>query len=296
MLRSMTGFGRCFVESPLVNQQWEIRSVNGRYLDIKWRLPQAARCLEPSLEKTVRRHASRGRLDIALTLDFPGPEAPGAAFDARLAEAMLNSVAALAARRGDAFTPDYTSLLAIPYLWREQNLEDAGGGEDFGTVLERGLVLALEDWNESREAEGAQLGRDLEGRVAQMESWTAIIAASAPEIREERIGALRERLQQILSGCEAELEEGRFLQEIVILTDRLDVSEELTRLVAHLDRMRRLLGGMADAGRKLDFTLQECFREINTCGNKLQDADLAAIVADFKNELEKCREQAQNLE
>lgn len=293
MLRSMTGFGRCFVESSQVNQQWEVRSVNGRYLDIKWRLPQTARFLEPSLEKIVRRHASRGRVEISLTLEFPGGNGPGAAFDSALAGSMLDEVAALAASRGDPFTPDYTLLLQTSSLWRDASLDE---GDDIGSALENGLALALEDWNESREAEGAQLGRDLEGRIAQMESWAEIIAVSAPEIREERIAALRERLRQILSGCDAELEEGRFLQEIVILTDKLDVSEEITRLTVHLGRLRRLLGGAPDAGRKLDFTLQECFREINTCGNKLQDADLAAVVADFKNELEKCREQAQNLE
>ena len=107
---------------------------------------------------------------------------------------------------------------------------------------------------------------------------------------------LRERLSEALAAVNGELEEGRFLQEVVILADKLDVSEELTRLHAHLERLRALLDLGTDAGRRLDFTLQECFREIATCGNKIQDAQTSRLVVDFKNELEKCREQVQNLE
>ena len=129
-----------------------------------------------------------------------------------------------------------------------------------------------------------------------MEEWTELIGDRAPELKVEKIRLLRERLADSLSQSGLDLDESRFLQEIVILTDKVDVSEELTRLAAHLERMRQLLAQGQDAGRKLDFTLQECFREINTCGNKLQDAQLSAIIVDFKNELEKCREQAQNLE
>ena len=107
---------------------------------------------------------------------------------------------------------------------------------------------------------------------------------------------LRERLSEALAAVNGELEEGRFLQDMVVLSDTRDVSEELTRLHAHLERLRDLLEIGTDAGRRLDFTLQECFREIATCGNKIQDAQTSRLVVDFKNELEKCREQVQNLE
>jgi len=107
---------------------------------------------------------------------------------------------------------------------------------------------------------------------------------------------VRERLNENLQTLNMELDESRFLQEVVILCDKLDVSEELTRLRTHLERLRELLDAGADAGRRLDFTLQECFREIATCGNKAQDVQLSRLVVDFKNELEKCREQVQNLE
>ncbi|MDE7241038.1 YicC/YloC family endoribonuclease, partial [Desulfovibrio sp.] len=291
MLRSMTGFGRCLVENADSIQQWEVKSVNGRHLDLKWRLPPAIRCLEPLLEKVVRRHASRGRVDVSLTLQRVTGAPGGSGFDAALAASMLDSLACLARARGDAFTPDYAALLTVPALWGEN-----GGTPDEALVrqLEDGLGLALTDWNQSRAAEGAALAADLDGRLRRMEAWTEKLADCAPAIKKERAEALRARVGELLAPEGLALEEARFLQEVAVLMDRLDVSEELTRLGAHLARMRELLREGRDAGRRLDFTLQECFREINTCGNKIPDIQLSRLVVDFKNELEKCREQVQN--
>ncbi|MBD5553368.1 MAG: YicC family protein [Desulfovibrio sp.] len=293
MLRSMTGFGRCFIDENQISQQWEIRSVNSRYLDIKWRLPPFARYLESRLEKLVRKHAVRGRVEISLALQFSAGCAPAPVFDSQMASAMLDCLKRLAQSRNEDARIDYTPLLSLSALWGEpEGLE----GGDAGILLEQGLEQALFDWNEARLAEGAALGAELDGRIKRMGEWLAVIREAAPGIREDRIRLLQERLAAILASSDFELSEDRFLQEVVILTDRLDVSEEIARLEAHLARLRQLVGSGQDAGRKLDFTLQECFREINTCGNKIQDASIAQIVVDFKNELEKCREQAQNLE
>ena len=292
MLRSMTGFGRCVMEDADWTQTWEIRSVNNRHLDLKWRLPLQARGLESRLERVVRRFAARGRMEITLTLQQRGAAA-NLRFDAAQASAMLDQVAALADLHGDTFEPDYNALFAIPTLW-ERESED--GDDEMEERLEEGLIAALEDWNESRETEGAALARDMTSRIAQMEEWVSRIDERAPEIKEERFAVRRERLSEALAAVNGELEEGRFLQEMVVLSDKLDVSEELTRLHAHLERLRDLLEIGTDAGRRLDFTLQECFREIATCGNKIQDAQTSRLVVDFKNELEKCREQVQNLE
>lgn len=293
MLRSMTGFGRCFVEDARVSQQWEIRSVNSRYLDLKWRLPSLARYLETSLEKIVRRYAARGRVEITLTLQFAPGQSPKAAFASQQAGAMLDDLKNLALARGEEFTPDYCRFLTLPALWGEPEIYEM---DDLTGLLEQGLVTALEDWNESRQAEGSLLGCDLNYRIEQMNAWAETIASAAPAIKEDKIQTLRERLAALLASGGVELEEDRFFQEIILLADRVDVSEELTRLKAHFVRMRQLLEDGTDSGRKLDFTLQECFREINTLGNKIQDAEISRIVVDFKNELEKCREQAQNLE
>ncbi|MDR1360490.1 MAG: YicC family protein [Deltaproteobacteria bacterium] len=292
MIRSMTGFGRSLLEEDRWVQTWEVRSANGRHLDIRWRLPLEARSLEAALEKLVRRQASRGRLEISLHLQLRGQGASGA-FNAEQAEALLGAVSAFAAARGDAFAPDYNRLLSLSAFWDEAPREP---DEALGKALERGLDLALEDWNESRLQEARALEKDLLTRILRLEEWTLRIRERAPDIKEERLALLRERLGEALEGHGLALDEGRFLQEMVLLADKLDVSEELTRLSIHLDRLRELLGLGADAGRKLDFTLQECFREISTCGNKIQDVQVSRLVVDVKNELEKCREQVQNVE
>jgi len=294
MLKSMTGFGKSVCDENEWIQIWEVKSVNGRFLDLKWRLPPLAHGLETRLEKIVRQYTSRGRVEISLDLT-QNINASDVVFNSNQADAMLDTLESFASSRGDSFTPDYNALISIPSLWTHS---DDIGGSELEENLAEGLAMALEDWNEARATEGLALARDLKPRIARMNGWVARIAERAPEIKEERIEIIRSRLAQTLAGVAdcGDLDESRFLQEVVILVDKLDVSEELTRLSAHLERMRELLEIGEDAGRKLDFTLQECFREINTCGNKIQDAMLSRIVVDFKNELEKCREQVQNLE
>jgi uncharacterized protein (TIGR00255 family) len=291
-LKSMTGFGRYQQDDGSRIQIWEVRSVNSRYLDPKWRLPAQVRSLESSLEKMLRRHAVRGRVEISLTLQATGEEI-SVNFDRSLASALLNTLSDFAHSRGDVFQPDYGALLDLSQLW----IPDAPQDKDaLAQSLEKGLTAALEDWNNARLAEGANLVGDLRQRFATMDGWMESLAKRAPTIKEERFRQVRERLAEILSHLGGELDDSRFLQEMVIMADKLDVSEELARLRSHLKRLDQLLDQSEDSGRKLDFTLQECFREINTCGNKIQDAEMSRLVVDFKNELEKCREQVQNLE
>lgn len=292
MLHSMTGFGRCFLENEEWTQTWEIRSVNNRFMDIKWRLPLFARPLEGRLERVVKKYATRGRIEITLNARF-ALCAAAPQFNAPQASAMIDAVAALASERGQDFTPDYNRLLAMPSLWNEERDEL---DDELIAGLEQGLAAALEDWNESRRLEAKALEKDILTRLLRMEEWLSLIADQAPQIKEERFETVRERLREVLEQYGESLDEGRFLQEITLMADKLDVSEEITRLSAHLERLRELLASGEDAGRRLDFTMQECFREINTCGNKIQNAQISRLVVDFKNELEKCREQVQNLE
>ncbi len=293
MLRSMTGYGRSVLEISGVTQTWEVRSVNNRHLDIKWRLPVLARPFEATLEKVVRHHAKRGRLDISLHLSF-GRGMAYVNFDMAQANAMLDMMAGFAKDRGDVFVPDYSRLLGMSFLWEGD--ADEADNDDLIDQLETGLDAALSDWDVARRREAQSLQLDIEARLIQIGEWVQRIAERAPDIKEERYAQVRERLSETLTRCGSELEEGRFLQEVVILADKLDVSEELTRLTAHLERLHELLAEGREAGKRLDFTLQEAFREINTCGNKVQDTQISRIVVDCKSELEKCREQVQNIE
>ena len=292
MLKSMTGYGRSVLEIAGVTQAWEVRSVNNRHLDIKWRLPAMARPFEAVLEKVVRHHAKRGRLDILLRLHLD--QGVGSVqFDTALASAMLNVMADFARDRDDVFVPDYNRLFNMSFLWEgDPDEPDA----DLLDQLETGLDAALRDWDVARRQEAQALQTDIETRLLQIGEWVRGIAERAPDIKEERYAQVRERLAQMLTRYGSELDEGRFLQEVVILADKLDVSEELTRLAAHLERMHELLAEGREVGKRLDFTLQEAFREITTCGNKVQDMQVSRIVVDCKGELEKCREQVQNIE
>ncbi|WP_027188586.1 YicC/YloC family endoribonuclease [Desulfovibrio cuneatus] len=293
MLHSMTGFGRSLLEEERWTQVWEIRSVNGRHLDIRWRLPYEARAFEGLFEKKVKTFACRGRLEISLHMQRHRQDGMYARFNEGQADAMLEAVAAFAASRGDEFVPDYNRFLSQTSFWEDssQDMED-----DLAQSLEAGLAAALEDWNEARITEGRALERDLLMRLAHMEEWAQRIEARAPAIKEERFALVRDRVGDILASLGQELDEGRFLQEVVLLADKMDVTEELTRLRAHFARLHELVPLGRDAGRKLDFTLQECFREVSTCGNKVQDMHVSRLVVDLKNELEKCREQVQNVE
>lgn len=281
------------LEDAGVSQAWEIRSVNSRNLDIKWRLPVAVRALEPVLERIVRSQATRGRLDISLFLNITREDTPPMAFNRQLAEDMLAELSSFAESVNESFTPDFNRFMNISSLWEDQTLEP---GEEVAGLLEQGLLEALNDWNDSRQREAKALEKDIVSRLLRMQEWASAIEQRAPEIKEERFAALHERIDHILERHKLELEEGRFLQEIALLADRLDVSEELTRLNAHMELLHDLLRQGSDTGRRMDFTIQECMREITTCGNKIQDAQVQHIVVDFKNELEKCREQVQNLE
>lgn len=292
MVRSMTGFGRSFLEDSLCWQVWEIRSVNGRHLDVRWRLPLEARPFEGTLEKMLKQHASRGRVEVSLNLTLVSLEAVPI-FNEELAGGMLDTMEAFAHSRGDSFTPDYNRLCTMSSLWSNpmDDMDEALQGS-----LEKGFALALEDWDESRTSEGKALCNDLTTRLLRMDGWVERIRERAPQIKEERFNTVQERLAELLERVGQELDENRFLQEIAIMADKLDVSEELTRLAAHSDRLRELLSQGGEVGRKLDFTLQECFREVTTCGNKVQDLQVSRLIVDLKNELEKCREQVQNLE
>ena len=290
-LRSMTGFGRFQQDDGNVVQTWEIRSVNSRFLDLKWKLPPQARNMEARFEKIVRRCASRGRVELSLNLQLE--HATGVSFDGAQASAMLEEIKAFASSRGDIFDVDYMALMPLSMLWTSSGESD---DDALFECLSAGLEAALADWNESREVEAETLARDLESRFSRMAAWISAIEERAPEVKKARFDQVRERLSDMLTSLGSELEESRFLQEMVIMADKLDVTEELIRLHSHLVRLASLMESGEDAGRKLDFTLQESFREINTCGNKIQDAQVSRIVVDCKNELEKCREQVQNLE
>lgn len=293
MLKSMTGFGRAALQEPNWSLVWEVRSVNSRHLDLKWRTPYLVRGLETGWEKIIRCFASRGRLEIFLSLGILKPELLGTSFNEPLATHMLGQLRRFAAANDCTVGPNLNAFFQVPQLWADELREL---DPTLASSLEETLRLALADWNKARGVEGRHLAEDLTMRLGRLENGLAAIKELAPTVREEKFGALTTRVQFILDKYSIPADQDRLLQEIAMLSDRLDICEELTRLRGHLDRLRELLHNGGEAGKALDFTLQECFREINTCGTKAQDSRISRLVVDFKVELEKCREQVQNLE
>ncbi len=293
MPKSMTGFGRSRLENDAFTQTWEIRGINSRFLDLKWRLPLFLRCRETQLEKVVREYATRGRIEIHLHFQSPRPEIQHTSLNRPVALAMLGQLADLAGELDAPFSPDVNRLLSVTALWQE-DLDEPDPG--LVESLTQGLRAALADFASSRSREGESTARDILARLSRLDAWREELFRQAPDVKREKTEALLTRLRTVMDKAGAEASEERLLQEAAILADRLDVSEELSRLCGHLERLRRLLTDGGEMGKKLDFLIQETFREINTCGNKAQNMDISRIVVDFKAELEKCREQVQNLE
>ena len=194
---------------------------------------------------------------------------------------------------GQAFQPDFTRLLTISHLWQE-GLKDAP--PELAQALREGLALALVDLQAARAREGGLLAADILRRLDRLDAWHGQIKELAPKVKEEKFLGLRARLATLLEKAGIDAPEERVVQEVALLSDKLDVTEELTRLGCHLEQIRELLGQDGDVGKRLDFLLQEAFREINTCGNKAQSIEVSRIVVEFKAELEKVREQVQNIE
>jgi uncharacterized protein (TIGR00255 family) len=293
MFRSMTGFGSFEANDEICAQFWEIRSVNGKQLSLRFKVPGFLGAYEPDWERLVRRYAQRGRIDVSLQLKLFRREEMPLSLNEPLAAHMLDQLQSLARKRDQAFEPDYNRLLSLANLWQEAGTQPHG---ELGDRLTQGLEAALADWNEARAREGRALKSDLGERLQRMQGWLEDLGRKTNGLAEERLESLRERAAKLLEGFESAPSEDRMLQELALLADKLDVSEELTRLETHLRTLRGHLQQEDSGGRGLDFLMQECFREINTCGNKAQNPEVSRLVVSFKSELEKCREQIQNVE
>lgn len=293
MAMSMTGYGSEVLNTETWTISWEIKSVNSRYLDLKWRVPNTLYFLQGKWEKQLRSFATRGRVDISLNLRIHDPEVLGLTFDQTMAKAMLSQLESFSQSSGFDFTPDLNIFLKNPSMWQEDKKNISVQLKD---DLEKSLTTALKSWNASRKNEGDLLLNDISERLTILKNLSFKLQELAQDNTQARFKDLKQRLGKLTEELSMEMDENRLLQELTIMADRLDVSEEITRLKAHLSSMEELLDKHTEIGRKLDFILQETFREINTCANKCQNTHMSRIAVDFKAELEKSREQTQNLE
>lgn len=293
MIKSMTGYGRANINKDGWRAAWEIKSVNCKFLDIKWRTPQSLLSQQTKWEKIIRSRAARGRVEIWLSLRIRDSELVGLSLDKAIASRMLRELNSLAEREKTSFEPDINRLLNLSAVWKE----DSELPEEISAGLDKALEECLGDWDSSRESEGKKMAADIASRLKDLRDILDRLGNMAGGNVSTRFSALKSRVEKTMHQIGlGEVDENRLHQELAIMSDRLDVSEELTRLDSHLKEMESLLEADGEIGRKLDFLLQECFREITTCGNKCQNSSMSRLAVDFKAELEKCREQAQNLE
>jgi uncharacterized protein (TIGR00255 family) len=291
MIRSMTGFGAGRGASGGEEIAVEIRAVNHKFCEVKARLPRELAALEPVVVRGVKDALARGGIDVSLRRAGAGG-AMAPRVDAALAEAYARAYAEVQARLG---LHDPIRLRDIVSAEGVIRLDERDADLDAArAATEAALALALEALVAMREREGEALAADLEARLVTVESLVARVEVLAPQAVEHHRTRLAERVRELTQGLP--LDPARLAQEVALLADRSDVAEEITRLRSHVAQARQLLGGREPAGRKLDFLVQEMHREVNTIGSKSQHAELSGLVVALKAEVERMREQVQNVE
>ena len=292
MIRSMTGYGR---DQQLLHGRSitvEIRSVNHRYFEFSCRAPRGCAFLEDRLKRSLQSTISRGKVEVSLTLQTIESRHTSVAVDHALAGQYLTALRAL----GEEYSlPDDLTLSSVARLPDVFTLcRDEEDEEELAADVLLVLQNALDRFVAMREAEGERLRADVLSRVVTMEEHLSFVEERSPQTVIEYRARLTAKLTELLNG--AVPDEARILTEAAIVADRLAVDEETVRLRSHFAQLRRIMESTEPVGRKLDFLVQEMNRETNTIGSKCSDTAIAGHVVEMKSEIEKIREQIQNIE
>lgn len=289
---SMTGYGKGTYEQDGVELTCEIKTVNNRYLDISVKAPRVFVSQEENIRSIVRERLTRGHADIFVSLKDKREKTTSLSIDSALATALVNTAQNLKAQF-PALTDDFTltSLLRYPDVLKQEDTTCLD--ETLLLALETALKNALENLNGMRQAEGEKLQADMLSRVQTIEDLVGQISARAPLVASAYKERLTARINEYLDGVQ--MDEGRLLTEVAIFTDKSNIDEELTRLRSHIQQFRDICKEGV-VGRKLDFLVQEFNREANTTCSKSNDVEITRLGLLLKNEIEKIREQVQNLE
>ncbi|GAB4249080.1 YicC/YloC family endoribonuclease [Deferrisoma sp.] len=294
MIRSMTGYGRAEAE---VLGRWltvEIKTVNHRFLNFNARLPGDLQRFEHRILARVKETLQRGQVNLFAGWDAGGPDTPAVTVNREAAKRAAELLREVAREAGIEAEVRLEHLLAFPAVTEPATL--AADAEALWEAVCAVLDRALQDLEAFRRREGEDLARDMAERVSAIEARVGEIDALRGRVVESYRERLRRRVEELAREVpEADLE-ARLAMEVAILADRCDVSEELVRLRSHIDGFRKLLDAGGVVGRKLEFVLQEMNRETNTIGSKASDAEVGRLVVEIKSELEKIREQVQNVE
>ncbi len=293
-MKSMTGYGRGECTAKGASIIVELNSVNRKQAEVSLSVPSELESIEPDLRDLILASVSRGRVSGRVVLQYTGASrASAVAVNETQAKAYRRELSKLAKSLEIPDNLSLDSLLRLPGVI--ENAHPTLDAKAFRTPIKSALGQALEGLLSMREKEGGNLGRDLAKRLAKLRRIVKRVAKLAPDVLKHHRERLIERLKK--TNVEVpDMDDDRLLREIVYYTDRTDVTEELTRLGSHFVQLEDCLSAVVPVGRKLDFLAQEMFREINTIGSKANDANISSEVVTLKTELEKIREQVQNVE
>lgn len=294
MVKSMTGYGRARETRNNRDITVEVRSVNNRYLDTTVKLPRAYIFTEDAIKQRVQKAVSRGKVDVFVTIDATAADETVVTVNEPLAKAYLEAlrklnVLGVGVLKGDYSAVDIARFPDVLTVTKaEEDLESVQA--DICAVVDKALAA----YNAMRGVEGEKLAADIGSRLDTIETLTGKVEARSPETVKEYREKLTARMQEVLQSTT--IDESRILTEAAIYADKVAVDEETVRLRSHVSQLRGMLASDEPMGRKMDFLIQEVNRESNTIGSKCNDVDIARIVVELKAEVEKIREQVQNIE
>lgn len=292
MIRSMTGYGRG--EAVLHDRAItvEVRAVNNRYLDCAVKIPRVYVFAEEAIKARVQSQVGRGKLDVFVTIDASAADQVAVTLNRPVADGYYAALTQMKETYGLAEPVSLSLLSRFPDVFL---VEKAQGDADVieGDILQV-LDQALADFNAMRAREGAKLAEDIRAKGEAIAALVTQVETRSPETVAAYREKLRQKMQEVLENTQ--IDESRILTEAALFADKVAVDEETVRLRSHLAQLGEMLQAQGPIGRKLDFLIQEFNREANTIGSKCSDVDLARVVVDLKGEIEKIREQVQNIE
>ncbi|MEG0777649.1 MAG: YicC/YloC family endoribonuclease [Oscillospiraceae bacterium] len=292
MIKSMTGYGGAKGTSGGFEFSVELKSVNNRYLDTSIRIPRSFLYAEDSVKAAVQAHISRGKVDVFVSINAVSGNDSVVTVNEALAAEYKAAIESIGTRLGISAEVSALELSRFPDVLSldktELNKEDAAS--ELMAVLEN----ALSDFDSMRVREGEKLCSDMLSHLKTIEAFVETVEKRSPQTVSEYREKLTRRMLEVLENTQ--LDENRILTEAAIYSDRIAVDEETVRLRSHISQMHEMLAGGSPVGRKLDFIVQEMNRETNTIGSKCNDSEITRIVLDIKSEIEKIREQVQNIE
>ena len=292
MIRSMTGYGFADLERDGQRLSAEIRSVNHRFCEVALRAPKLVSLFEEQIRQLISERFSRGKINLTITWSGAGETGEVLKLNEPVADRYVALLDQLRERYHIDHGLDLKTLAALPdiFEWEHSSLTD----EETWALVKQLVLAACDNMNAMKAREGEALAKDLESRLHLIRRHLDVVAERAPLRPGEAKERLITRIKPLLGDIE--MDPSRLAQEIALLADRLDCTEECVRLSAHVDQFRSLVEGPELAGRKLNFLLQEMNREVNTIGSKANDVEIARAVIVMKEEVERIREQVQNAE